>query len=143
MKPEQYIQQMLFLAGSAQVVLVLASFAIPKVLRWRSELSKVKPLVRQMFWTYAAYILGMNLAFGMLSILLRKELASQTYLAGCVTGFIAIYWISRILIQFFYFERSDFPKGKLNKLAEVLLVILFIFLSTVYSWAFLFNCKLI
>lgn len=143
MEEELHIHQMILLAGVAQVVLVSGSFAIPKVLQWHAELTRVKPLIRQMFWTYSAYILGINLAFGLLSIFLYKELSAQTHLAACVTGFIAIYWISRVLIQFFYFDRSDFPPGKLSKLAELLLVTLFIFLSAVYGWAFLFNCKLI
>jgi hypothetical protein len=132
---------LLKLAGLAQVALVAGSFAIPKVLNWKNELAKVQPLIKQMFWTYAAYILVINLSFGLLSLCDAKELVNGSVLALLITGFIALYWISRVLTQFLYFDRSNFPAGKWNKLAEVLLVMLFIFLSIIYSTALYINYK--
>lgn len=133
------VQQLVFIAGLAQIILVIGSLAIPKALNWRPELAKVQPLIKQMFWTYAAYILVINLCFGLLSVFDFTELINGSKLAMLITGFIAIYWISRVLIQFFYFDRANFPAGKWNKLAEVLLVSLFVFLSVVYSRAFYIN----
>lgn len=136
------IQQLIKLAGLAQIVLVLGSLAIPKVLNWQAELGKVQPLIKQMFWTYAAYILVINLCFGLLSIFNVHELTNGSNLSMLVNGFIAVYWISRVLIQFFYFDRSGFPSGKWHRLAEVALVVLFVFLSAVYSWAAYYNYQL-
>jgi len=133
------IQQLIFIAGLAQIILVIGSLAIPKVLNWRPELAKVQPLIKQMFWTYAAYILVINLCFGLLSVFDFTELINGSELATLITGFIAVYWLSRVLIQFFYFDRANFPAGKWNKVAEVLLVSLFVFLSVVYSRAFYIN----
>ena len=135
------IQQVLFVAGIAQIVLVIGSLAIPRVLKWRYELVKVSPLIKQMFWTYAAYILVINLCFGLLSTFDFQELTNSSMLAMLITGFIAMYWISRVLVQIFYFDRTNFPSGNWNKFAEVLLVGLFIFLSIVYSWACYINYK--
>ena len=132
---------LLRIAGIAQLVLVTGSFAIPRVLNWHNELAKIQPLIKQMFWTYAAYILVINLCFGLLSLFDYKELLNGSTLALLITGFIAVYWISRILIQFFYFDRTNFPAGKWNRLAEFLLVVLFIFLSMVYSLACYSNYK--
>ncbi len=135
------INMLLRIAGIAQLVLVTGSFAIPRVLNWHNELAKIQPLIKQMFWTYAAYILVINLCFGLLSLFDYKELLNGSTLALLITGFIAVYWISRILIQFFYFDRTNFPAGKWNRLAELLLVVLFIFLSMVYSLACYSNYK--
>jgi len=129
------IDILLRIAGLAQLTLVAGSFAIPRVLNWRNELVKVQPLIKQMFWTYAAYILIINLCLGLLSLLYYKELLNGSTLSLLVSGFIALYWISRVLIQFFYFDRTNFPAGKWNRLAELLLVVLFIFLSIVYILA--------
>jgi len=129
-------------AGVGQLALILASLAIPHVLRWREETAKLRPLTRQVFWTYAIYIWCTNLAFGLVS--LRPDwLLDRTPLAGCVTGFIAAYWVGRVLIQFFYFDRSDAPPGLLVRIAEVLLVGLFVYLSLVYAAAFLLNLGVI
>jgi hypothetical protein len=135
----KYLPECLFLAGLAQLVLAVGSLAIPKVLGWKLELAKVQPLIRQMFWTYAAYILVINICFGLLSIIGINELTDGSFLAKVVTGFIAVYWISRVLVQFFYFDRSEFPSGVLNRLAEVVLTVLFIFLSIIYSFSFYLN----
>ena len=125
------IHQLVFTAGLAQIVLVFGSLAIPGILNWRGELSKVNPLIKQMFWTYAAYILVINLCFGLVSVFDFTELTNGAKLSMLITGFIAVYWISRVLIQFFYFDRTNFPSGKWNKLGEVLLVFVFVFLSIV------------
>jgi len=68
-----------------------------------------------------------------------KELTNSSTLATLTTGFIALYWISRILIQFLYFDRSNFPAGFWNVVAEIVLITLFISLSVVYSLVFYFN----
>ena len=133
------IQTFLFLAGISQIILVFGSLAIPKVLNWKGELKKVQTLIKQMFWIYAAYILVINLCFGLLSVFAFTELTDKSLLAKVITGFIAVYWISRVLIQFLYFDRESFPAGILNRIAEVMLVTLFVVLSAVYSWAFYVN----
>ena len=140
MKPDQtVVQELIRLAGLAQTGLVAGSIFIPKALGWKGELAKVQPLIKQMFWTYAAYILVINLCFGLLSMFDYRELTNGSNLAIIINGFIAVYWMSRVLIQFFYFDRANFPAGKWNRLAEVVLVLLFISLSAVYSLAFYFD----
>jgi len=133
------IETLILIAGLAQIVLAIGSLVIPNILNWHSELIKVRPLIKQMFWTYAGYILGINLSFGLLSVFDSSDLINGSKLAIVITGFIAIYWMSRILVQFLYFDRTDFPTGKWNKLGEILLIALFIFLSIVYSLAFYIN----
>lgn len=137
MKP---VQQLIFLAGLAQIALVLGSLAIPKILNWRGELAKVNLLIKQMFWVYAAYILVINLCFGLISVFAFRDLTNGSKLALLINGFIAVYWISRVWIQFLYFDRASFPAGKWNRLGEVVLVTVFVFLSIVYSCAFYLNC---
>lgn len=138
---QAHLQQFIYLAGLAQIALVIGSLIIPKILNWRVELAKVQPLIKQMFWTYAAYILMINLCFGLLSALAPREITNGSKLAMLVTAFIALYWLSRVLIQFLYFDRTNFPSGFWNKIGEAVLVTLFIFLSVVYSWAFYFNFR--
>lgn len=129
---------LILLAAIGQLVLIVASLAIPWVLGWRTETAKLRPLTRQVFWTYAAYIWATNLSFGLVS-LHPAWLLDGSPLAAGVTGFISVYWIGRVGIQFFYFDRSDAPPGRLVRLAEVGLVALFVYLAAVYSTATLFN----
>ena len=125
----------ILLAGVGQLVLALASLAIPRVLKWREDVARLRPLTRQVFWTYAAYIWGTNVAFGLVSVLAPESLLDGSTLARAVCGFIAAYWGARVVIQLFVFDRTDAPRGSLVALAEVALTALFAALTLVYGWA--------
>jgi hypothetical protein len=137
-----YLPWLVLTAGVGQLVLIVASLAIPFVLRWREETAKLRPLTRQVFWTYSLYIWATNLSFGLVS--LRPDwLLDRSPLAACVTGFITAYWLGRIVIQFCYFDRGDAPPGLHVKLAEAALVALFFYLTAVYGLALAFNLGVI
>ena len=55
------LTSLVFISGILHIVLGLGSSVIPEVLQWNKELANEQPLIRQMFWTYAAYILVINL----------------------------------------------------------------------------------
>lgn len=129
----------IFICGILHIVLSIGSTVIPKVLHWNQELQNVQPLIKQMFWTYAAYILVINICFGLVSIWGTNDLLDHSFLAKCITLFISLYWLARIGIQLFYFDTSQAPKGLLFTLGEIALVALFILFTAVYFLAFLYN----
>ena len=129
---------LLKLAGILQIALCIGSLWIPKLLNWKGELSNISKLIRQIFWTYAGYILMFNFSFGLLSFFGAEELLEKTFLSKAVSAFIFIYWLGRILIQFFFFTTSA-PKGMIYKIGELALVSLFIFLTFIYGWVTLIN----
>jgi len=139
--PRPSLRALVFLAGVGQIVLALASLAIPRVLRFREETAKLRPLLREMFWTYAGYILCTNLSFGLLSALAPEWLLDGSPLAAAVTGYITVYWAARLTIQFVYFDRSDAPPGAHVRLAEAGLVTLFVYLTVVYGLATAANLR--
>jgi len=126
-------------AGLAHIALSLGSLAIPRILRFREGLSSLRPLLREMFWTYSGYILATNVFFGIVSILAPEEIVSGTFLARAICIFILAYWFGRILIQFFWFDRADMPIGRGPLLGEIALVSLFLFFVFVYGLATLRN----
>ena len=133
------LQSMIFFAGFGQLLLVLCSLAIPKVLNWGEETSKLRPLTRQVFWTYAGYIWVTNLSFALISMISPASLTDKSFLAIAVTIYIFVYWLARVIIQFTWFDRSDAPKGLHYSIAEALLVGLFVGLTSVYGWAVIEN----
>jgi hypothetical protein len=129
----QILPILVLVAGVAQLVLIVASLAIPRVLRWGEDTARLRPLTRQIFWTYAGYIWATNLCFGLLSALAPQWLLDRSPLAGAVSGYIAAYWAARLLLQFVYLDRRDVPPGVWPRLAEVALVALFLYLAVVYG----------
>jgi hypothetical protein len=120
-------------AGIGQLALAAGSLAIPRVLRWPEDLERVRPLTRQVFWTYAGYIWTTNVAMGLVSALRPSWLLDGSPLAGAVCGYIAVYWGARLAIQFVYFDRTEAPKGVLFAIAEAALVGLFLCLCMLYG----------
>ncbi len=129
------LETLIFLAGLGQLALVVGSLAIPKILRWSEDTAKLRPLTRQVFWTYAGYIWATNLSFALLSICAADSITDGSVLAMAVSLYITVYWLSRVVIQFVYFDRSDAPEGRIFVLAEVALVGLFVGLTIVYGMA--------
>jgi hypothetical protein len=128
------MKALLILAGVGQLGLALGSLVLPRLLRWGDDTRKLRPLTRQVFWTYAAYIWTTNVCFGLLSSFAPDWLLAPNPLARAVAGYIAVYWGARVLIQFFYFDRTDTPPGAFYKVAELALVGLFLFLTAVYAY---------
>jgi hypothetical protein len=69
---------------------------------------------------------------GLLSALKPQWLLVHSGLAVAVTGFIAIYWTSRVVIQFTYYDTSERPTGALITVGEYALDTTFIALAAVY-----------
>jgi anaerobic C4-dicarboxylate transporter len=127
------------LAGILQIGLCIGSLAIPRLMNWNTELSRVSTIIAQMFWTYAGYILMINLSFGLVSLFGAEALMGKTFLSKSICIFIFLYWLARVIIQFFYFDTKSAPQGKMYKAGEIALVTLFVFLTVVYGWASYLN----
>jgi hypothetical protein len=134
-----FIQKSIFWCGVGHFVLCLVSMLIPRSLRWNDHLKNLQPLLKQMFWTYAAYILAINFWFGVISVFGNVELLNGSFLAKSLTLFIAVYWFARIGIQFLYFDKTEAPKGTIYTIGEIGLVSLFGVFTITYFLAFLFN----
>ena len=127
--------KLIFIAGLAQLGIVIGSLAIPYVLEWREDTAKLQLLTRQVFWTCAGYIWATNLSFAIVSICSPESLVDSSFLTTAVTVFIATYWGARVIIQFVWFDKTDAPKGPLFLVAEIVLVSSFVFLTAFYGYA--------
>ena len=129
---DHFLKLGLQIAGLSQLVLCIGSLAIPRCLQWSERTASLIPLMRQMFFTYAIYILASHLFFGVISFFLVDNLLSGTPLANALLLFMGAWWSGRLFCQFFYFDRNGIPETLFNKSAEVILVALFIALVTLY-----------
>ncbi len=135
----ELLKTLIFWCGVGHIGLCFVGLLIPKFLNWKKALEPVPPLIRQIFWTYAGYILAINFWFGIVSIFGADELLGGSFLAKSITFFIGFYWLARIFIQFFYFDTTDAPKGLFFKFGEIGLVVLFVGFTLVYFTAFFQN----
>ena len=136
---ENLIKIGLLVAGTAQLILFLVSFFIPHNLRWKERTAGLVPLIRQMFFTYAVYILLAHLFFALVTLFLANELMQGGKIGNALLIFMGTWWTGRIFCQFFYFDREGIPETPFNKVAEGILVLMFFGLVTVYWGALIWN----
>lgn len=86
-------------AGLAQWSVLVASALVPIRLNWRTELSGLKRLHRQLYWTYGGYVVMAIVAFGAICVTCADELAAGSRLARVLAGYMAAFWGVRLALQ--------------------------------------------
>jgi predicted DCC family thiol-disulfide oxidoreductase YuxK len=125
----------ILLAGLLHFGILIASALVPQVLDWRSEMRKLAPLSRHLVWTHGAFIVLTILGFGAVSMIAASELAVGTLLARTMCGFIAIFWLARLCLQFVLFDARPYLRTTLLKLGYHALTVVFSILVLTYSVA--------
>ena len=128
----RFIEPALILAGIAQLAVASTSVLIPKLLGWREETQLLRPLTRQVFWTYSLYILAINTSFGLLALLAPHLLLDGSTLARVVCAFIAAYWTVRVTLQFAVYDRAVVTRP-LFRFAEAAYACAFAYTAVVYA----------
>ena len=92
-------------------------------------------------WTYGGFTVLTIVAFGILTLLLHDEFLRGDRAAAALAGFIAVYWTARILVDFFYYDHTDWPAGPGFVAGHAMLTALFLALAATYwaalAWHFL------
>ena len=138
-----YLKWALLGAGSAQLVLCAASPFIPVVLKWPEQLESLPKLLRQVFWTYAAYILGSHLVFALVSLMAADWLLDRSGMAIVMASFIAVWWSARLVIHLVGFDTAEVPNEGWHLVAKRMLGLLFVALTGVYVLVVLYNLGVI
>ena len=92
--------------GVVHVGIMAANIPLPGRLRVRERLAGVPRFVRQIFyvhWVYIVIVLGM---FAALCFGFAPELAGASGLGRFLSGFMAGFWLLRIVLQIFYYDRE-------------------------------------
>jgi hypothetical protein len=91
-------------AGVLQLLIAAANIVLPGKLRYRENIAKLSPIVRQVFVVHAVYIALVLVFFGLLCLLFAGELAGGSALGRFLSGFLAVFWSLRVGIQLFYYD---------------------------------------
>jgi hypothetical protein len=103
---EALMRELIWGAGVVHVGIIAANIPLPGRLRVREHLAGVPRFVRQIFyvhWVYIVIVLGLfaGLCFGF-----APELAGASGMGRFLSGFMAGFWLLRIGLQIFYYDRE-------------------------------------
>ncbi|MBI3633096.1 MAG: hypothetical protein HY226_02275 [Candidatus Vogelbacteria bacterium] len=130
-----WLGTLIILAGVGQLIIAAASLSIPYLLDWKEETKRLRPLTREVFWTYACYIFSTNIALGIVSITCSAALLAKGPLALAILCYAFFYWGVRLTIQLFIMDKStaSIPNTFWYKLGNVMITLLFVYLTIVYA----------
>lgn len=129
------LESLVFIGGILHFGILLASAMVPQVLDWKGSLDKLDTLSRQLIWVHGAFIVFVIIGFGVLSLLFSDDLVTGTPLARGVCLFIALFWIARLVVQFFVFDAKPYLKTPLTKIGYHGLTVVFTYHAIVYTLA--------
>jgi hypothetical protein len=130
----EWLPTVIFLAGMAQLCILIASALVPFQLKWKTELTVLSRLHRQMYWIYGGYVVLAIAAFGLICLFSSDELANGSGLARGVCGYIAIFWGVRLALQWVLDAEAHLSTWWL-KLGYHLLTILFAGFTLLFGFA--------
>lgn len=124
--------QFLWLAGFVQLAIASANFFLPAKLNYKENLSRVSPIIRQIFVVHSVYIVGVVLLFAALTFGFAGELASGHGLGRFLAASIALFWLARLPLQIFYY---DMALRRAFRAGDLAMIIALLFLSAIYGAA--------
>jgi hypothetical protein len=100
------MKELIWAAGAVHAGIVAANIPLPGRLRVRERLAGVPALIRQIFYVHWLYIVIVVGLFAALCFGFAPELAGGSGLGRFLSGFMAGFWLLRIMLQLFYYDRE-------------------------------------
>jgi hypothetical protein len=122
----------LWLAGFVQVAIATANLFIPKKLNYQENLSRLAPIIRQIFVVHSVYIVGVVLLFAALTFGFAAELASGRGLGRFLAASMALFWLCRAPVQVLYYDAS---LRHANRAGDIAFTLAALFLTSTYGAA--------
>jgi len=120
----------LWVAGGLHLAIAAANVSLPRRLRYRENLSRVSPIIRQIFVVHSIYVVFVVLFFAVLCLFFAPVLAGDSELGRFLSATMAIFWLMRVPMQLFYYD-ADLRKE--NRVADVAFSLSALFLGTVLA----------
>jgi hypothetical protein len=127
--------RLVWLAGAIHAGIVIANFPLPRRLRVRDNLANVPVFLRQIFYVHWVYIVLVVGFFSALCFGFARELAGASSLGRFVSAFLCGFWLLRIILQSFYYDRAI---RRANRALDALYLLGLVMLVGIFGWAALF-----
>lgn len=120
------------ICGAMQIALALLHIGFAKRFNWRSELSAVSLINKQMMEVHTLFVALTVFLFGVLSFFWAHDLRSNS-LAPVICGGLAIFWFVRLFVQHFVYS-TKLWRGKIFETTiHVLFSLLWLYFASVYA----------
>ena len=117
--------------GALLVVLALLHVGFARYFDWRREFAVVSLINRQMMYVHTFFVAFVVLLMGLLCLTSAAELVG-TLLGRRVALGLGIFWLARLLIQFFGYSASLWRGKRFETVIHVLFSLLWLYLTVIF-----------
>ncbi len=101
------LEYALRLAGVGLLLLCLANFMAQGMLGWRENLTKTDRFFQQVFLVHKYYVVYMLIGMALACLWATDELiAQETLVTRGFVWFTALFWVSRVGLHLFYYDKT-------------------------------------
>jgi hypothetical protein len=118
------------LAAVPQLLVATANLFAPRIFRYRENLARVSPMVREIFIVHSIYIVLVVLGAAALCLAFPEELAGKSSLGRSLSAFLAVFWGLRLVIQLFAYDRDA---RRARPVFDALFLAAFAYLTAVFT----------
>ncbi len=128
------IETLLRLTGFSLWLLAAFHLLLPGRLGWKADFARVTSLNRQIFYVHCFFICLVLMLMGALCLIWPQTLLQPGELPMLVAGGLAIFWIVRLLMQFFVYDAAHWRGKTLETIAHAAFSVLWLFYSGLFGW---------
>lgn len=119
-------------AGALLILLSFVHLAFPKYFNWKKELQSLSLINKEMMYIHTFFIALIVFLIGLLCLTHTTELTTTAFGKQISLG-IGIFWLTRLLVQFFGYS-SELWKGKNFETGiHILLSLFWIYLTIIFT----------
>lgn len=111
------------------------NLALPRRFHWKEELAKVSLLTRQIFHVHAFFILLTIVLMGTLVAVYPQTLLEPSPLARLVLIGLTIFWGTRLVFQWFVYDRRLWRGQTFNTVVHFVFTIVWTYFTGTFAWA--------
>ena len=130
------MKEALYIIAAAQLAVAVLNLFLVRIMKWEESVARMPQLVREVFHVHAWFITITLVIFGVVTIRFAGELAAGTNdLGRWLAGGIGVFWLTRWLMQFFYYDSSHWRGKRAETIVHIVLIFLYGSLAGVYLLA--------
>ena len=117
--------------GFFLIVLSLVHVIFPKYFNWEKDLSPLSLINRQMMWVHTFFIALVVFLMGLLCLTSASEII-ETALGKKIALGLFLFWVVRLLIQFFGYSSKLWKGKKFETIIHVIFSLFWTYISLVF-----------
>ena len=120
------------IVGILLILLGLSHVFFNRYFQWERELATVSLLTRQVFFVHSFFIGLVVALFGALSFFYADALLQPTRLNRAILAGMAMFWLCRLLAQFFAYDSAIWRGDRFRTFMHVAFALLWCYVSAAY-----------